>query len=41
MAKAGSRGTRRNRHLARVTTLAVAVLIGTQWLASVTGHGAL
>lgn len=37
MAKAPLRGARTNRHLARVTTAAVAALIATQWLASVAG----
>ncbi len=44
MAKAPRRGARTtqatHRHLARVTTLAVAALIATQWLASAAGTGA-
>ncbi|WP_327696002.1 MULTISPECIES: hypothetical protein [unclassified Streptomyces] len=40
MAKAAPRGARTNRHLARVTTLAVAALVATQWLASAAGIGA-
>ncbi|MDW4907266.1 hypothetical protein RB628_18385 [Streptomyces sp. ADMS] len=40
MTKAPPRGTRTNRHLARVTTLAVAALVATQWLASAAGIGA-
>lgn len=41
MAKAPQRGARTtHRHLARVTTLAVAALIATQWLASAAGTGA-
>ncbi|MDX3637910.1 hypothetical protein [Streptomyces sp. MB09-02B] len=40
MREAPARGARTNRHLARVATLAVAVLVGTQWLASAVGIGA-
>jgi hypothetical protein len=40
MAKASLRGARTNRHLAWVTTLAVAALAATQWLASATAHTA-
>lgn len=39
MAKAPRHDARTNRHLARVTTLAVAALIGAQWLASAAGLG--
>ena len=37
MAKTPPHGARTNGHLARVTALAVAVLIATQWLASTAG----
>ncbi|MEH0420389.1 hypothetical protein [Streptomyces sp. B21-083] len=37
MAKTQLRGARTNHHLARVTMLALAALIGTQWLASAAG----
>ncbi|WP_329274479.1 hypothetical protein [Streptomyces sp. NBC_01451] len=37
MTRAPLRGARTNRHLARVTTLAVAALLTTQWLASAAG----
>jgi hypothetical protein len=40
MAKTPLRGARTNRHLALVTTLAVAALISTQWLASAAGIAA-
>ncbi|GAQ69353.1 hypothetical protein T45_01077 [Streptomyces turgidiscabies] len=39
MTKAQSRGARTNHHLTRVTMLALAALIGAQWLASAAGIG--
>ncbi|MGW3645903.1 hypothetical protein [Streptomyces sp. NPDC000878] len=37
MTRTPPRAARTNRHLARVTTLAVAALTATQWLASAAG----
>ncbi|WP_256966818.1 hypothetical protein [Streptomyces caniscabiei] len=39
MTRTAPRDARTNRHLARVTALAAAVLLGTQWLASAAGLG--